>query len=436
MPQVNVSDITLNSRHFANFAPMRTLFLLAALLFQSFNLLSQELIWLKTTAPSDATPRDLLNMFGLADYDCNYQQFYRLNKMTEKSRVRDGHVYQLPIQIAKYNGKSIRTTLKINDWQTAKRIEQYNRLAKQRGLRDDDFITTRDLWVPWHELECQRPKPLPPSIPDDITGEKEPDPEPKTDWLSNAERGTGKDGRTFAIFGPQYQHTPLISKKLRGKVFYLISGHAGPDPGARGRRAGNLLCEDEYAYDVTLRLLRLLLSHGATAYMIVRDPNDGIRDQTYLRCDTDEVVWKDKEIPLGQKDRLTQRTDIINDLTIKHLESGRTNQTIIEIHVDSRHDDEKIDVFFYYRPESEPSRQLAERFHQTFKRKYQQTQGGRAYNGSVSDRYLHTLKETTARRAVYVELGNIQNDWDQQRIVLKNNRQALANWMCQALLNE
>ncbi|MCC7246685.1 MAG: N-acetylmuramoyl-L-alanine amidase, partial [Saprospiraceae bacterium] len=79
---------------------------------------------------------------------------------------------------------------------------------------------------------------------------------------------------------------------------------------------------------------------------------------------------------------------------------------------------------------------LAERFHQTFKRKYQQTQGGRAYNGSVTDRYLLTLKETTARRAVYVELGNIQNDWDQQRIVLKNNRQALANWMCQALLNE
>jgi N-acetylmuramoyl-L-alanine amidase len=37
---------------------------------------------------------------------------------------------------------------------------------------------------------------------------------------------------------------------------------------------------------------------------------------------------------------------------------------------------------------------------------------------------------------VYIELANIQNDWDQQRLVLKNNRQAIANWICHALLTQ
>ncbi|MFZ4477301.1 MAG: N-acetylmuramoyl-L-alanine amidase, partial [Saprospiraceae bacterium] len=35
-----------------------------------------------------------------------------------------------------------------------------------------------------------------------------------------------------------------------------------------------------------------------------------------------------------------------------------------------------------------------------------------------------------------IELGNIKNDWDQQRLVLKNNRQAIANWLLESLLEE
>jgi N-acetylmuramoyl-L-alanine amidase len=53
--------------------------------------------------------------------------------------------------------------------------------------------------------------------------------------------------------------------------------------------------------------------------------------------------------------------------------------------------------------------------------------------GSVTPRYLFTLQETVCRQAVYIELGNIRNDWDQQRLVIKNNRQAVANWLYQAL---
>ena len=74
------------------------------------------------------------------------------------------------------------------------------------------------------------------------------------------------------------------------------------------KKDGNYLCEDEYAYDVTLRLARNLLSHGAKVYVIVRDENDGIRDQEYLGYDKDEVVWFKQKIPINQVRRLKQRT--------------------------------------------------------------------------------------------------------------------------------
>jgi N-acetylmuramoyl-L-alanine amidase len=35
---------------------------------------------------------------------------------------------------------------------------------------------------------------------------------------------------------------------------------------------------------------------------------------------------------------------------------------------------------------------------------------------------------------VYIELGNIKNPLDQDRLVIQNNRQAVANWLCEGLL--
>lgn len=381
--------------------------------------------YLTTIAEPAENVVQMLERFGLQEYECDATQFFEINKMSEDANLKAGKTYKVPVVIYNYNGKSIRSTTGVKDWQTAKRIEAYNRDALEQGLRDDDFIRSRKLWVPWHELSCAE------GIVDEaapIRG-KRPKPVP-------AEPATGKDKRNFAIFGSKYAKTPLLSQRLKGRVFYLVSGHAGPDPGAQGKRAGHTLCEDEYAYDVTLRLLKLLLSHGATAYMIVRDPNDGIRDEAYLKCDKDEVVWGNRTIPAPQRERLQQRTDLINEMTEQNTKAGIANQTFIEIHVDSRGQHTETDVFFYFRPESEPSRQLALRMHRTFEQKYRSKQSQRGYSGTVTDRGLFMLTETTVPKAVYIELGNIQNDWDQQRLVLKNNRQALANWLCTAVLGE
>lgn len=364
----------------------------------------------------------LLQRYGLSDFSCNITQFFKINNIKEDYRLKTGATYKLPLWVVTYNGKSIRSTIGLSDWQTAKRIEAFNRTALESGLRKDNFMESKKLWVPFHEIKCEETEVRA------ATAKQVSD----SEMLQSGEISE-RGNRIFPIFGSRYAKTPLSSSRMKGKVFYLISGHGGPDSGAQGKRAGQTLCEDEYAYDVTIRLLKLLISHGATAYMIVRDPNDGIRDENYLRCDKDEVVWGNKKIPLNQKERLTQRTDLINQMTEKHLRAGQRNQTVVEIHVDSRSRDAKTDVFFYYRPESQDSKDLAQHIHRTFLEKYLQLRGQRGYTGSVTPRYLHTLEKTTCRRAVYIELANIRNDWDQQRLVIKNNRQAVANWLFQGL---
>ncbi|MBK8558255.1 MAG: N-acetylmuramoyl-L-alanine amidase [Lewinellaceae bacterium] len=274
--------------------------------------------------------------------------------------------------------------------------------------------------MPWHELNCES------ATAEALTAVTDEEGEPTV----------AKGSNTYPIFGKKYQKTPNVSTKLKGHVFYVISGHGGPDVGAQGTRAGHTLCEDEYAYDVALRLARLLLSHGAIVYILVRDPDDGIRDDNYLKCDKDEYAWGNKAIPLDQKERLKQRTDIVNELYKQHLKVGRKEQTLIEIHVDSRTRNHRTDVYFYYRPGSAESKALAVRVHKTFLQKYLKARTGREYNGSVSERGLYTLRETRIPNAVYVELANIRNDWDQQRLVITSNRQALANWMCEALMSK
>ncbi|MFN4256689.1 MAG: N-acetylmuramoyl-L-alanine amidase [Saprospiraceae bacterium] len=388
--------------------------------------LPDSLIWLEAEAKKGDNLPALLKRFDLYEFECNTRKFAEINKYKDGAKISPGKRYKLPVLVLKYNGKSIRTTLKTSDLQLAIRIEAYNKNALRLKLRDDNFIQSKSLWVPYHEFGC-------PAEGEEKAAENELASRPA---VAIGEEKSYLGDRVFPIFGPKYQKTPLESQKLRGKVFYIISGHGGPDVGAQGKRAGHTLCEDEYAYDVSLRLLRLLIAHGATAYMIVRDPDDGIRDEECLRCDKDEKVWGNRTIPLGQKARLFQRTDLVNELTKKHLAKGVKDQTLIEIHVDSRSRHHRTDVFFYYRNGSASSEKLARNFHNTFKQKYLKVRAQRNYSGTVSTRDLHSLRETTVPTAVYIELGNIRNDHDQQRLVLVKNRQALAKWLFEGMRNE
>ena len=238
---------------------------------------------------------------------------------------------------------------------------------------------------------------------------------------------------TEPLFGKKLEHVEIIDQQLRGAAFYLVSGHGGPDPGAMGKIGSNILCEDEYAYDVTLRLGRELLTHGAKVYFIVRDPHDGIRDEMFLKNSKDELCYPDKEIPLNQVERLKQRVEAIN--TLNRNETPGFYKRCIEIHVDARATKKNIDIFFYHNAGSKFGERLATTMRNSIERKYQLKQPGRGYSGDVSTRHLYML-EKTIPTAVFIELGNINHARDQQRLIFENNRQALARWMCDGVMED
>ncbi len=237
----------------------------------------------------------------------------------------------------------------------------------------------------------------------------------------------------YPYFGKNYSRIEIRDQQLKGAVYYLSAGHGGPDPGAIGKYGAYELGEDEYAYDVTIRLARRLMEHGATVYMIVQDPDDGIRDDSILPMDRDEICYPNDPIPYSQKERLRQRTNAVNKLYLTHKGAY---QRMLNIHVDSRSESQNIDVFFYHHENSASGKRLAEGIHQTFITKYNRHQPNRNYFGNVSTRSSLYVIKYSHPPAVFIELGNIKNDLDQRRFVLADNRQALANWIAEGILSD
>ncbi len=233
------------------------------------------------------------------------------------------------------------------------------------------------------------------------------------------------------LFGLENIEITKESNELKGAVYYLVCGHGGPDPGAMSRIKGHDLCEDEYAYDIVLRLARELLQKGAKVYVIIQDTNDGIRDSQYLKLDEDETCMGE-EIPLDQNQRLRQRVNMINKLYDKNR--GKYQRAIF-VHLDSRSKREQIDIFSYYCKGSSKGLSLSKTLQDTFKKKYSQYQPGRGFSGTIGWRNLYVLVATKPV-GVFLELGNMQNARDQQRFIVPSNRSAVAKWIAEGIVKE
>lgn len=240
-----------------------------------------------------------------------------------------------------------------------------------------------------------------------------------------------KKSFTEPLFGKGNEDVKYVDSKLAGATYYLVSGHGGPDPGAMGTYGGQTICEDEYAYDVILRLGRQLISHRANVHFIIQDPNDGIREDAALKCDEDETCMG-APIPLDQVGRLRQRSDSINALYAKERKGYCRS---VFIHVDSRSKDKRIDIFFYHFKKSERGQRLALTLQRKMAEKYAKHQPNRGFSGEVKERDLFVLRQTNPA-GVFIEIGNIQNEMDMVRLAKPNNREAMARWMAEALIED
>lgn len=362
--------------------------------------------------------RTIFQRYKLEYSEENVANFFELNKskLGKSKSLLLGVKYQLPIQIYEYNGKSIRSSIGNNDYDYAVTLRDYNDFLFSKGIKENNYRIDKVLWVPTVTFYLNNSN------------------------LVTKQSNTLKKNETSGLrtvieplFGEKYKEVKEISHKLKGNIYYLVGGHGGPDPGAIGFRNGVELHEDEYAYDVILRLARKLMEHGATVKLIVQDKTDGIRDDLYLNNSFNELYLGDEEIPRNQLARLKKRVEIINDQFYKNQTTAK-EQIVVPIHVDSRENkNRRIDIFFYHNENSERGKIIANTLLETIENKYRSAQPGRGYNGSVSARGLYMIRKTLPV-TVYIELGNIQNELDQVRLIENNNRQAIANWLTDGFL--
>ncbi len=369
----------------------------------------------------------LLRRYTLNNDPCNVKKFYELNGIPNDAPLLQGKEYILPVYLYTYNGRSIRSTIGIESWKEAVKIKEYNEDLKARGLRKTHYTDSKILWVPYANVNCNL-----------VTGkELVNNQKPHSTKVKKTKNEASKIKTTGKfiyepLFGKDFANVEIHDTRLKNEVYYVVSGHGGPDPGAQCLKCANTMCEDEYAYDVSLRLARNLMQHGATVHIIIQDKTDGIRTEPYLDCDHDEICMGNVQIPAKQKKRLHQRSNAINRLFTKHKSQGVKKQKAIFIHVDSRGVGKSQDVFFYHYGPSKKSKALCHDLQNTFKKKYNKYQKGRGYKGHVTGRGLYVLRNTYPI-AAFVELANIQNANDQERITRPSNRQALANWLFEGL---
>lgn len=370
------------------------------------------------------TAADLLAVYNLDAYDCNVQYFLKINNLSAKTApLKSGQTVNLPVWIYKYNDKTIRSSIGISDLATAQMIQSFNVEMNKLSLRANTYQSSGLLLVPYHALNCPNSRKAPPK-PVDVNDTE------GVEKLTAKGGKTAKTTRNYAIFGKKYQEVDIVDRSLKGKVFYVEGGHGGPDPGAEAKVEGRTLCEDEYAYDVSLRVARELIKHGAVVYIINRDPTDGIRDGDFLTCDRDEVTYPNLTVPLNHKARLTQRSDAVNLIYEANRKKGVKDQRLIVIHVDSRGKSQQTDTFLYYQSGNDQSYKIAKAMQKNLETRYSRY---RDYKGTLTTRDLHMLRECKPT-TVYVELGNIRNEFDRKRLMIKNNRQAIATWLTEGFM--
>jgi len=430
----------------------------------------------------------LLRHYKLLTDPNNLNRFYRLNKIKANTPLLTGKSYKLPIKIHQYDGKSLQSSLKNQDAAWIHSIEQYNRDLVSSAVRKVGYKNSKQILVPETD-----PGILKQSIKrdqDDValrTNESNlPDSKSKneTDAKSSDNRkqfllagvgSTAKSERLVAerkltssevialnsanvsekssmvgsairvssksfkvpLFGQLYEKVDLKSENLKKQVFYIVPGHGGPDPGAMAKNVEGkyTICEDEYAYDVSLRLAKNLMENGAMVYVIVEDKNDGIRDEQFLDCDTDETIFGGSKISASQKKRLKQGISKVNKLYKKHKKQGYSDQWMVSLHIDAQSEENRQDVFFYYQSESEKSKNKAIDIQNIFEDKYQVYRKDREYNGTVSARPLYVVRNSDPE-PIFIELANIHNEEDRKRILFPRNRQLLADWITQGFIDQ
>ena len=67
------------------------------------------------------------------------EEFYKINDLKNKSHLKVGRYYEIPVLLYTFNGKTIRSSIGVDNWTLAKKIEAYNDEMLTQGNREASF---------------------------------------------------------------------------------------------------------------------------------------------------------------------------------------------------------------------------------------------------------------------------------------------------------
>ena len=207
-----------------------------------------------------------------------------------------------------------------------------------------------------------------------------------------------------------------LSSDLRGWHFVLDPGHGGLDPGAvvehvdeNGKRA--YVVEDEYVYDVALRVYVMLRRHGANVTMTLLSPNHLIRSSSLIErtfVNEKNEVYNSASFNRGnrrsnwpkggRKGNLSQRVRI-SRTAFKNVPKKR--RIFLSFHADIDHGSLEAPLVLYY--ENRRSRRL-DVVSRNFSKGILSALGAGAYTRGQN---LAVLRNNPAHVKVLFELRNL-----------------------------
>ena len=201
---------------------------------------------------------------------------------------------------------------------------------------------------------------------------------------------------------------------LKGWRIVLDPGHGGRDPGAivsnkDGKDRRVYVVEDEYVYDMTMRVMERLILYGAEVELTVLSPNHLKRDnfpayETFVNEQNEvynDAAYNRKKDPLVRPgSHNLQRRVMVANRFVK--EAKRKKSLFLSIHADNSPGRPRGPLVLYQKKGGRIDK-VSRRFAQVMKRSLDQ----RALPSQIGSRNLGVLRGNRSHAEIMIEIRNV-----------------------------